>query len=95
MAKGKSGSATRSANEIEADLVATRNRLSGTVDELAFRVSPAELKRRQVESLKVKANAAAFDDTGSVRMDRVAGGLGGVAALALSLGTLRRIFHKG
>lgn len=95
MAKDSASGSARSAKEIEADLTATRNRLSSTVDELAFRVSPAELKRRQVEALKTKANAAAFDETGNVRMDRVSAGLGGVASVALALGVARRLFHKG
>lgn len=86
---------TRSVTAIEADLAATRGRLSSTVDELALRVSPAEIKRRQVEALKAKANAAAFDDKGGVRYDRVAGILGGLAAIAVLLGTARRIFYKG
>lgn len=88
-------STTRSAKEIEADLAATRERLSRTVDELAFRVSPAEVKRRQVEALKVKANEAAFTPEGKPRYDRLAGGLGGVAAGALVLGLARRTFHRG
>ncbi len=84
----------RSENEIEADLSATRDRLARTVDELTFRASPSELKRRQVDKLKAKANEVAFDADGEPRLERLAGALGGVSGVALLLGTARRIFHK-
>lgn len=86
---------TRSVKEIEADLAATRTRLAGTVDELVFRVSPAELKRRQVEALKARANAAVFTPEGDVRFDRIAGVLFTVAAAAVALGLARRVFYRG
>lgn len=85
----------RSPKEIEADLAATRSRLSRTVDELAYRVSPDTLKANAVASLKGKANDAAFTPEGDVRFDRAAKVLGGVAGTALTLGLLRRIFNKG
>lgn len=87
--------ATRSVSEIEADMAATRDRLSRTVDELTVRVSPAEIKRRQVESLKGKVNRATHDEAGAPRYDTLAKGLAGVAGTALTLGTLRRIFYRG
>lgn len=86
---------TRSIKEIEADQAANRDRLARTVDELALRVSPSEFKRRQVEKVKAMANDAAFTPEGEVRYDRVSGGLGGVAAVALLLGAARRTFHRG
>jgi hypothetical protein len=92
MAEKKS---TRSVKEIEAELAANRDRLSRTVDELAFRVSPAELKRRQIESLKAKVNGIAYTADGKPRYDLAAGALGGVAGLAILLGLARRAFHKG
>lgn len=85
----------RSPKEIEADLAATRSRLSRTVDELAYRVSPDTLKANAVATLKGKANDAAFTPEGDVRFDRAAKVLGGVAGTALTLGLLRRIFNKG
>lgn len=85
----------RSPKEIEADLAATRSRLSRTVDELAYRVSPDTLKANAVATLKGKANDAAFTPEGDVRLDRAAKVLGGVAGTALTLGLLRRIFNKG
>ncbi|GAA1178135.1 hypothetical protein GCM10009584_19620 [Ornithinimicrobium humiphilum] len=85
----------RSVREIEADLAATRTRMARTVDELAYRVSPQTLKANAIASLKTKANDAAFDEQGNVRLDRVATVLGGVAATAIVLGLLRRAFYKG
>lgn len=84
----------RSEKDIEADLSATRDRLARTVDQLTFRVSPAELKRRQVEKLKAKGNEIAFDADGEPRLDRLAATLGGVSGMSLLVGTLRRVFHK-
>jgi len=84
----------RSEKDIEADLSATRDRLARTVDQLTFRVSPAELKRRQVEKFKAKGNEIAFDAEGEPRLDRLAAALGGVSGVSLLVGTLRRVFHK-
>jgi hypothetical protein len=85
----------RSPKEIEADLAATRNRLSRTVDELAYRVSPETIKANTVASLKGRANDAAFDAEGQPRLDRLAKVLGGTAGAALLLGLLRRTFNRG
>lgn len=85
----------RSMAEIEADLAATRNRMARTVDELAYRVSPQTLKTKALASLRGKANDAAFDADGNVRLDRLAMVLGGVAGTAIVLGLLRRIFYRG
>ena len=85
----------RAPKEIEADLAATRSRLSRTVDELAYRVSPDTLKANALASIKGKANDTAFDAQGQPRYDRLAKALGGVSGAALGLGLLRRIFNKG
>ncbi|HEX6336943.1 MAG TPA: DUF3618 domain-containing protein [Jiangellaceae bacterium] len=42
----------RSAAEIEADIDATTQRLSATVDELAFRLSPAQIAKRSMNGAK-------------------------------------------
>lgn len=86
---------SRSQEEIKAELDATRTRLARTVDELTFRVSPAEIKRRQIASLKASANHAAFTEDGEPRLDRLAMALGGVAAVAIVLGLARRAFNRG
>lgn len=86
---------TRSQKEIEAELIATRERLARTVDQLTFRASPQEIKRRQVQALKLSANRAAFTETGDPRYDRLATGLAVVAGVAILLGVARRVFYKG
>ncbi|MBW8171830.1 DUF3618 domain-containing protein [Ornithinimicrobium sp. Arc0846-15] len=85
----------RSEKEIEADLAATRERLARTVDELTFRVSPGELKRRGLASLQAKVDAKTKDENGAFRMDLVAYGLAGLAGTAIVLGLARRMFHQG
>ncbi|MDE9366311.1 DUF3618 domain-containing protein [Luteipulveratus sp. YIM 133132] len=81
---------TRSEQEIEADLAATRQRLAGTIDELAFRAQPKEIAKRQVEGVKLAANDATRTPDGELRHDKVAGMLGGFGAVALLLGLIRR-----
>ena len=92
----------RSTKEIEADIAATRNRLSRTVDELAYRVSPDTIKANakakvntQVHSLVGQAKGKVVDPAGEPRLDNIASALGVVAGAALSLGVLRRLFNKG
>lgn len=101
--------ATRSTEEIEADLSASRDRLARAVDELAFRLSPDELKRRGMEKvdaqkaqldaqkaqLKARLKATAYDEQGDIRLDLVAQALGAVAGVALTLGLARRVFYRG
>ncbi|YAL84229.1 DUF3618 domain-containing protein [Dermacoccaceae bacterium W4C1] len=81
----------RSAKEIEADLAATRNRLAGTIDELAFRAQPKEVAKRQVETLKLAANDATHTPEGEVDEQKVSTILGGVGGFLLLLGIVRRI----
>lgn len=96
----------RSPKEIEADLDATRTRLSRTVDELAYRASPQTLKAKALATIKgradeargtvkSRANDAAFDAQGNPRYDRLATVLGGTGGASLLLGLLRRKFHRG
>lgn len=80
----------RSQKEIEADLAATRQRLAGTIDELAFRAQPKEVAKRQVEGLKLAANDATRTPDGELKTDKVAAGVGGLGAVLLLLGLIRR-----
>lgn len=86
---------SRSVTEIEADLAATRDRLARTVDELTFRASPAEIKRKQLAKLQATVNGAVYDEHGDLRLDRIATALGAVAAVAIVLGLARRAFWRG
>jgi len=67
---------TRPPAQIEADLVATRARLVGTIAELEDRVKPANVAQRG------KRTVVAFytDDANNVRWDRVAMTAGAVVA---------------
>lgn len=92
---------TRSVKEIEADIAATRSRLGRSVDELAYRVSPATIKANakanvesQVHGLMDQAKGTVVTRDGEPRLDNFAKVLGGVAAVSLTLGTLRRLFNR-
>jgi hypothetical protein len=58
----------RTPAEIEADIEATRARLAGTVDAIAYRVKPANVARRGVRGLMSQV----VDRNGNLRPDRVA-----------------------
>ena len=67
----------RTPAEIEAEIERTRQRLAGTVDAIAERVSPANVARRGAESAK----AQVVDERGQIRTGRVAG----IAAAAVAV----------
>ena len=79
---------TRSPAEIEADLERTRERLTGTLDELSERLSPRDLARRGGRRVK-----AQFVDerSGRVRRDRAASVLGGLGGAVGALVLLRKV----
>ncbi|QFG67893.1 DUF3618 domain-containing protein [Ornithinimicrobium pratense] len=92
----------RSMQEIEADIAATRSRMARTVDELAYRVNPQTLKANaiarvqgEIQQVVHRAQDKVVDPTGEPRYENIAKALGGVAATALTLGTLRRLFNRG
>ncbi len=79
----------RSVQQLEAEISAARARLAGTVDELHIRTAPAEVARRQVQSLREKFTEATRTETGELRTERVAA-LAAAAVALLGLGALRR-----
>ncbi len=81
---------TPSAAQIQAEIEATRQRLAGTIDELAYRAQPKEIARRQSESLRASFAAATRDETGNLRTERVTAVLAAVAFVAIAMGLLRR-----
>ena len=81
--------ANRSVDEIEADIVAARGRLAGTVDELHARTAPKEIVRRQVQAAKARFTAATRTETGELRTERIAALVAAAVAL-VGLGLLRR-----
>ena len=79
----------KSVEQLEAEIQAARTRLAGTVDELHIRTAPAEVARRQVQSLREKFTEATRTETGELRTERVAA-LAAAAVALLGLGALRR-----
>jgi hypothetical protein len=64
--------AAASVPELEAQIVAARQRLAATVDELAVRAAPQAILSRQVESTKASLLGAVQTPDGGLRMERVA-----------------------
>jgi hypothetical protein len=85
----KPASEAKSVEQLEAEIQAARTRLAGTVDELHTRTAPAEVARRQVQSLREKFTEATRTETGELRTERVAA-LAAAAVALLGLGALRR-----
>jgi len=85
----KPAAEAKSVQELEAEISAARTRLAGTVDELHTRTAPAEVARRQVQSLREKFTEATRTETGELRTERVAA-LAAAAVALLGLGALRR-----
>ena len=80
---------SKSVDQIEADIVAARERLAGTVDELHTRTAPQEIARRQVESAKTKFTEATHTESGDLRTERIAA-LAAAAVALIGLGVARR-----
>lgn len=83
--------APKTAKQIEAELAASRSRLAGTIDELAFRAQPKEIAKRQTEGARLALTDATRTADGDLRQDRVAMGLGGVGAFMLLVGLAKRL----
>ena len=83
--------AAKTAKQIEADIAASRSRLAGTIDELAFRTQPKEIAKRQAESVRLAVTDATRTPDGDLRNDRLAMGLGAVGGVLLLVGLLKRL----
>lgn len=81
---------SRTPAQIEADLVATRERLAATIDELVDRVHPRALAERGVAGAK----AAVIDEDGKPRTDRIVKIAAGVGGAIVVLVLLRK-FARG
>ena len=79
-----------SASQIEKDIEHTRARLAATIDELAYRVTPGNLAKRQVEAAKVSFNHATRTKEGAVRYE-VVGPVAAVVVGLLALAIYRRV----
>jgi hypothetical protein len=78
---------------LEAELAERRARLSTTIDELVTRLSPKEIVRREVESVRIRIAQSTHTSDGQIRSELVAAVLGATAVVLLGAGLLRR--HRG
>lgn len=85
--KGTAQPAPRSMADIEADMDATRARLTATLDELKVVASPRNIADRQVR----KVRAFYVDEYGAVRVDHVAATVGVVVGMIVVRRVWRRI----
>ncbi len=90
----ENGSGSRSPEQIERDIAATRTQLAGTIDEIADKVSPAKVKRRavdrakaEVDRIKARIGEQITDDNGNIDPKKVAP----LAAAALGLVLFRAL----
>ncbi|WP_375387308.1 MULTISPECIES: DUF3618 domain-containing protein [Actinomycetes] len=91
MAGSSSGRPDRDKDQIEADLAATRDRLTGALESLIDQVHPQRIKQREIAGAKrfvsteiENAKSLVYNARGDLRTDRLAV-LGGAAAGLVSL----------
>jgi hypothetical protein len=92
----------RNAAQIEADLAATRDRLTASVQALIDQVHPNRIKQRQIDNVKRLASAELdnaksliFNARGDLRTDRVAALAGALAGLVTFLIIVRSVVRRG
>jgi hypothetical protein len=93
---------TRNTAQIEADLAATRDRLTASIQALIDQVHPNRIKQRQIDNVKRLASAELdnaksliFNARGDLRTDRVAALAGAAAGLVTFLLIVRKIVRRG
>lgn len=79
---------TKELSSLETEIEATRQRLAGTIDQLAYRAHPKTIVNRQVTSIK-----GHFVDlqTGAPRTDNILKVAGGVVGVVVVFGVIRRL----
>ncbi|HET8987030.1 MAG TPA: DUF3618 domain-containing protein [Humibacillus sp.] len=75
---------------LEQDIQATRARLEGTINELAYRAQPQVIAQRQVQGLRLRLDAATHTDDGELRIERIAAVVAAAVAVVVVVGFLRR-----
>lgn len=80
----------KSVDELESDIATTRDRLAGTIDELATRAQPKEIARRQLVTTKASLDRAARTEDGQWRVERLAAAGAAVLAVIAALVLLAR-----
>jgi hypothetical protein len=76
--------ATRTPDQIAADIATTRNRLAGTIDDLVYRTQPKTILQHQLASAK----ASFYDSRGQLKKDKIAiiaGAAVGVVAVIVAI----------
>ncbi len=93
---------TRTPSQIEADLGATRDRLTASVEALIDQVHPNRIKQRQITNVKRFANAEienakskVFTARGDLRIGRVAVVAAAAAGIVGFLLIMRAIVRRG
>lgn len=85
-----------SQDAIEAEIVATREHLASTIDELSVRAQPKEIARRQAASAKAKLVEATHTPEGDLRVERVgAVAVGSAVLLWLAILHVRHRRRRG
>ena len=85
-----------SQDAIEAEIVATREHLAGTIDVLSVRAQPKEIARRQAASAKAKLVEATHTPEGDLRVERVgAVAVGSAVLLWLAILHVRHRRRRG
>jgi hypothetical protein len=82
----------QSADAIEAEIAETRAHLASTIDELAVRVKPREILRREAGSAKAKVVDATHTPEGDLRVERV-GAVAAASVVLLALAILHVHHH--
>lgn len=77
----------RNLNSIESDIEVTRERLASTIDQLAYRTSPKTIAKREVNQVK----GYFVTPDGSPRTDNIVKVVGGVVAVVVVFGLIRKI----
>jgi hypothetical protein len=75
---------------LEQDIQATRARLEGTINELAYRAQPQVIAQRQAQGLRLKLDAATHTPDGELRIERVVAIVAAAVAVVVVVGFLRR-----
>jgi hypothetical protein len=81
------GVGDRNLNSIESDIEVTRERLASTIDQLAYRTSPKTIAKREVNQVK----GYFVTPDGSPRTDNIVKVVGGVVAVVVVFGLIRKI----
>ena len=72
---------------LESDIEATRERLAATIDQLAYRVSPKTIVRREINGIK----AHFVDAQGNPRTDNILKVAGGVVGFVAFVVVMRKV----